>query len=846
MVNGTRLFPSSGSAMAAASPTSAVDFLDLLRKSRIWPEDQLAAQMGAVGELPDDPTQAAALLVRHGVLTPFQARVLLAGKYRGFRLGAYVVRDQVGQGGMGAVYLAQHETLRRPVALKVLQPTEKGPLSKVNVGRFLREARAAAALDHPNIVRIFDVGQVGATHFLVMEYVEGKTLDEIVTGGGPVACGRAVEYILQAAAGLEHAYQKGFVHRDIKPSNLILAKDGTLKILDMGLARTDDATDQVTEVFDRGAVVGTADYISPEQAMNAPGLDIRADIYSLGATFFTLVTGKPPFSGNTTQKLMQHQIQEAPSLSVIDKTFPADLAAVVAKMMKKKPADRYQTPGDVMAALGPWLSNNSQVVSALSRTASAGGTSRSSTELQQTLNEVVGGSTKRLPHVAGKRGRRSALPYAVGGAAALLLTLAVAAAGAYALSGPGPKPAPQASLTAAGQPASAVTPPDAAATPEAKLLPAPVPRVGPAFSFSAAGLAEFREQWRITGSKLSNGRPENAVLGHTGDGKLPKGWDRVSWSTTTVSEVAVAEVEGVKALGMATLEGEHTTMLFSPLFQTSGPDLVAEIEYLTEGDTGTLEFKFGGATPRPAVGPDYWQLAELPATRGKWSKRVVPVDARKSATGRLEFHTHTLESGKPFWIKSVTVRQGAPATTAPRDATREVLYQLSLASVEPFRERGTTPVAGQPEQVVLERTGDGRLPADCRVSNWDVSSEYLVTVGEHAGQKAIGVCTVTSKPSTMLFTPKVEFRPGKVRVRVEYALETAATNASVRMRQTLPSYGEVWDVAALIGTGGAWETAEFEADTRGATGGQFEFHTTPLNLNETLWIKSVTVYVAPE
>lgn len=149
------------------------------------------------------------------VTHPIQAKLLLSGRYRGFRLGAYIIREQIGQGGMGAVYLAEHETLRRRVAIKVLARNEG--MNKVAVERFLREARAAAALDHPNIVRIFDVAQQGDMYFLVLEFVDGQTLDQIIERSGPMPCGRAVEYILQAAAGLQHACEKGFVHRDIKP-----------------------------------------------------------------------------------------------------------------------------------------------------------------------------------------------------------------------------------------------------------------------------------------------------------------------------------------------------------------------------------------------------------------------------------------------------------------------------------------------------------------------------------------------------------------------------------------------------------------------------------------------------
>src|SRR5579883_699434 len=295
---------------------------------------------------------------------------------------------------MGAVYLAEHETLRRRVALKVLTPPNGDANGKLTVERFLREARAAAALDHPNIVRIHDVAQQADVHYLVMEYVEGQTLDQMLEAGGPVTPSRAVGYVAQAAAGLQHAHEKGFVHRDIKPANLIVAKDGTVKILDMGLARSFTAErDKLTEVMDQGAIIGTADFIAPEQAMNAPHIDIRADVYSLGATFFALVTGKPPFAGNTTQKLIQHQMKEAPDLTVLDKTFPPELAGVVAKMLQKKPEKRYQTPAEVITALAPWLSDDggTKVMAGLSGTDLGG-----SGALQNTITELVAGGTKRI------------------------------------------------------------------------------------------------------------------------------------------------------------------------------------------------------------------------------------------------------------------------------------------------------------------------------------------------------------------------------------------------------------------------------------------------------------------
>ncbi|MGL4419304.1 MAG: serine/threonine-protein kinase, partial [Gemmataceae bacterium] len=418
-----------------ASPASTNELLELVRKSGIVRPDQWDQKLSRGEGLPSDATQSAALLVQKGLLTRFQAKLLLTGRYRGFRLGAYIIREQIGQGGMGAVYLAEHETLRRKVALKVLTPPKQDANGKLTIERFLREARAAAALDHPNIVRIHDVAQHGEVHYLVMEYVEGETLDALAGKLGQLPSSRVVGYIAQAAAGLQHASEKGFVHRDIKPSNLILSKEGVVKILDMGLARcSTEQADKLTEVHDAGAIVGTADFIAPEQAMNQPTIDIRADIYSLGATFFALVTGRPPFGGNTTQKLIQHQMKEAPSLLELDKTVPEELAAVVEKMLAKKPEQRYRTPAEVIGALAPWLSDDGgKVVAGLCTSSS------SSVAMQNTLTQLAAHSTNRLnkkskkvaqtPNERGGLSTPKKLALACGGLVALAVVLGYFALG---------------------------------------------------------------------------------------------------------------------------------------------------------------------------------------------------------------------------------------------------------------------------------------------------------------------------------------------------------------------------------------------------------------------------------
>ncbi|AMV26627.1 Serine/threonine-protein kinase PknB [Gemmata sp. SH-PL17] len=352
--------------MAAIAPVSTADLLALIKQSNVLPTARLLALPGP-DALSADPRRAAAELVQKKFLTKFQSTQLLAGRYKGFRIGPYVVQDLLGRGGMGAVYLGEHLELNRKVALKVLAPV-RGEVQQLATERFLREARAAAALDHPNIVRVFDVARHNDTPYLVMEFVDGETLQETLDRDGSVPPEVAAEYIAQAASGLQHAHERGFIHRDIKPGNLIRDRFGVVKVLDMGLARSGSDEDKLTEVLDRGAVVGTADFISPEQAINSPNIDGRADVYSLGATLYTLLVGKTPFDGNTTQKLMQHQMKDAPVVADLRPDLPAGLPEVVARMLAKKPAERYQTAADVIAALEPWVGASSHVMTGLSRT----------------------------------------------------------------------------------------------------------------------------------------------------------------------------------------------------------------------------------------------------------------------------------------------------------------------------------------------------------------------------------------------------------------------------------------------------------------------------------------------
>jgi serine/threonine protein kinase len=339
------------------APTTNDELLDLVRKSGVIDEKRLATQLErirAAGEFPPEPGKFAGVLVRDGVLTHFQAEQFLQGKWRRFTIGKYKVLERLGAGGMGSVYLCEHTLMRRRVAVKVLPANTADDSSSLK--RFHREAQAVAALDHPNIVRAYDIGEDNKLHFLVMEHVDGSSLQEIIKKAGPLDPIRAAHYIRQAALGLQHAHETaGIVHRDIKPGNILVDRNGIVKVLDMGLARFfHDEEDQLTKQFDEN-VLGTADYLAPEQAIESHSATIRADIYSLGGTFYWCLAGRTPFTeGSVAQKLIWHQTRQPKSIRTYRADIPDGLVAVLEKMMAKQADDRYQTPQEVADALEPW------------------------------------------------------------------------------------------------------------------------------------------------------------------------------------------------------------------------------------------------------------------------------------------------------------------------------------------------------------------------------------------------------------------------------------------------------------------------------------------------------------
>jgi predicted Ser/Thr protein kinase len=269
----------------------------------------------------------------------------------------YRVLRLLGQGGMGAVYLAEHRKMQRLVALKVISAALVN--NPETVRRFQQEVRTAAQLgNHPHVVAVHDADQAGDLHFLVMEYVEGQSLADYLRQRGPLPLAEACDYARQAALALQNAAEHGMVHRDIKPHNLMRTPQGTIKILDFGLARTVREHDRDrTQLTSQGVIMGTADYMAPEQANDSRTADIRADIYSLGCTLYHLLSGRVPFpEGGVIDKIIKHAVEAPPSLGTLRPEAPWGLVKVVEKLMAKDPAQRFQTPTEVVEALTTWTS----------------------------------------------------------------------------------------------------------------------------------------------------------------------------------------------------------------------------------------------------------------------------------------------------------------------------------------------------------------------------------------------------------------------------------------------------------------------------------------------------------
>ncbi|HWB00315.1 MAG TPA: bifunctional serine/threonine-protein kinase/formylglycine-generating enzyme family protein [Pirellulales bacterium] len=329
---------------------SASQFVQVLGELKLASVDQIAA---AIESLPkeqrDDVAQIAQVLVQRELLTRFQANAIYSGGHKNLVLGEYLILEKIGAGGMGQVFKARHRRMKRVVALKVLSAAAMK--AGDGAARFQREVEAAARLSHVNIVTAFDAGEANQVQYLVMEFVDGRDLASVSKKRGPLPIEQAVDFVLQAARGLAYAHSKGVVHRDIKPGNLLLSREGSVKILDMGLARFESSS-SIEGLTVTGNVLGTVDYMAPEQAVDTSAADARSDIYSLGCTLYRLVVGANIYEADTPiSKLLAHRDQPIPPLVSNKSDVPAAVDEVFRKMVAKRPSDRFQSMIDVIAAL---------------------------------------------------------------------------------------------------------------------------------------------------------------------------------------------------------------------------------------------------------------------------------------------------------------------------------------------------------------------------------------------------------------------------------------------------------------------------------------------------------------
>lgn len=351
-----------------ATPTTSVrDFCSLLAKSKLLPIaeiESLHAQWRAQSRASDDQVDGfRKFLVSHRALTEYQAALVQRGRADNFFLGEYKILDRIGKGQMGGVYKAVHG-LGQIVALKILPASSaKKPHA---LGRFQREARLLTQLDHPNVVRAFQVGVANGVHYIVMEYLEGETLDVVLTRRKRLPAPEAVRIVRQALLGLQHLHERRLVHRDLKSANLMLTPaaanpdttlNATVKILDIGLGRElfDESTpdgEVDTQLTADGAVLGTPDFLAPEQARDARNADIRADLYSLGCVLYHCLAGRPPFLDSSIMaQMLKHATEKPPPLASLVSDVPVGLEPVLDRMLAKSPSERYATPAEAADAL---------------------------------------------------------------------------------------------------------------------------------------------------------------------------------------------------------------------------------------------------------------------------------------------------------------------------------------------------------------------------------------------------------------------------------------------------------------------------------------------------------------
>ena len=434
------------------SDLSAKSFLGLLQKSGIVSEERLKQALGNLSKqaagrpvMLDELTK---FLLAADLITPWHYEKLITGKYKGFFIGQYKLLSLLGAGGMSSVYLAEHSLSGHRRAVKVL-PRRK-LADKSYLDRFYQEGRAAASLNHPNIVRIYDLCNEKDLHYMVMEYVIGVDLNQKIKDDGNATVDDALNYVRQSADALTHAHARNIVHRDIKPANLLLGADNSVKLLDLGLALLRDEVESLT-VLHNERVMGTADYLSPEQAVNSHEVDHRADIYSLGCTLYYLLTGKPPFpEGTIAQRIAMHQTREPKPIAEIRPDVPPLVVSLLARMTKKKPQERFEDCAQLVQAVDqcraaikatsvPKVANSRPIVTAKT----PGPAAVNSRPAPAKKPEVNSGGTKPV----------AAKPMAVAATSAAAVVQRNVVASAKPSVKPAPSPAPVAAKQQVSQPA---------------------------------------------------------------------------------------------------------------------------------------------------------------------------------------------------------------------------------------------------------------------------------------------------------------------------------------------------------------------------------------------------------
>ena len=338
------------------NPISPEQFQALLIKSKLIDPERLRKVWRDIPDsLRDDAGKLAAFLVKQRFLTEFQALKLLKGIRQGLVLGKYRILSPIGRGGMGTVYLARHEN-GGLVALKVLPP-KRAKREERTLARFLREMELSQRVKHPNLARTHEVGTSQGIYFIAMEYIRGKSLKQLIVDEGPLNVDRATALFIEVSVGLAYAHARGLIHRDLKPSNIMITPAGHAKILDFGLAmdRDEEPPEDRTIMGGKGYVVGTMDFIAPEQIHNSADVDLRADLYALGCTMYFALTGQPPFPGGSSKRKMKMHLTEfAEPIPELNPDIPPAFAKIAEKLMEKDPERRYTHADAVCEAIMPW------------------------------------------------------------------------------------------------------------------------------------------------------------------------------------------------------------------------------------------------------------------------------------------------------------------------------------------------------------------------------------------------------------------------------------------------------------------------------------------------------------